>query len=111
MSVSYSTEQLGGTLVVLLHGEIDLQNSPEIRKELMARLSDHQDVVVDLSAVTYIDSSGVASLVEAYQAARRLGLRFSLAAISPAALRVLKLARLDEVFVIFAKVDEAVKGR
>jgi anti-sigma B factor antagonist len=100
MGANFSTRKIAGTTVMSLCGEIDLRNSPAIRKELLARLADRQDVMVDLSAVDYIDSSGIASLVEAYQTARRHGRRFSLTAVSPAALRGLKLARLDEIFVI-----------
>jgi anti-sigma B factor antagonist len=55
---------------------------------------------VDLSGVEYIDSSGVASLVEAFQRAKRGGSEFALVSVNDAARRVLQLARLDKVFVI-----------
>jgi len=67
MKAHFSTRRVGATAVVALRGEIDLQNSPALRKELLGWLADRQDVVVDLSRVDYIDSSGIASLVEAYQ--------------------------------------------
>ena len=57
-----------------------------------------KDTVVDLTRITYIDSSGIASLVEALQAAGKAGTGFSLAAVCPEAMRVFKLARLDIVF-------------
>ena len=63
-------------------------------------------MLVDLSGVDYIDSSGIASLVEAFQKAKKAGTGFALAAPNPAALRVLELARLDRVFRIFATVEE-----
>ncbi|PKU23980.1 STAS domain-containing protein [Telmatospirillum siberiense] len=110
MSANFSTRHVKGGVVVALQGEIDLQNSPELRKELLSWLAERRDVVVDLQGVAYIDSSGIASLVEAYQTARHQGGRFRLAAVSPAALRVLKLARLDEVFVIRETVEQALKG-
>ncbi|MDR3438431.1 STAS domain-containing protein [Telmatospirillum sp.] len=110
MSGQFSTRQVDGSAVVGLRGEIDLQNSPEVRREILACLADGKDVVVDLADVDYIDSSGIACLVEAFQTARHQGTRFSLAAVSPAALRVLKLARLDEVFVIRDQVADAVRG-
>ena len=59
------------------------------------------DVLVDLSQVPYMDSSGVASLVEAYQLSRTGGTRMALVAVTPQVLRVLELARLDRVFPIF----------
>jgi anti-sigma B factor antagonist len=57
-------------------------------------------VLVDLSGVSYIDSSGVASLVEAFQRAKKSGVEFALVAVNAPALRVLELARLDKVFTI-----------
>jgi anti-sigma B factor antagonist len=110
MTARFSTRRVAQTAVVALQGEIDLQNSPALRKELLGWLAERQDVVVDLSAVDYIDSSGIASLVEAYQTARHQGGHFSLAAVSPAALRVLKLARLDEVFIIHQTIEQALTG-
>ena len=67
----------------------------------------NRTVLVDMSAIAYIDSSGVASLVEAFQSARKAGSRFALVAVSEAALRVLQLARLDRIFSIHASLDDA----
>ncbi len=95
--------------VVSLGGDIDLKSSPKVRKALLQSLSERRDVLVDLGGVSYIDSSGVASLVEAFQTARKNGTRFALAGVSPAAMRVLQLARLDRVFAIHASVEDALK--
>lgn len=102
--------EIGGLAVVALKGDVDLQHSPTLRKGLMGCLFDKKPVVVDMSGVSYIDSSGIASLVEGYQMARRNGTRFALAAASPAALRVLQLARLDTVFTIHETLDAALTG-
>ena len=69
-----------------------------------------RNVLVDLSAVTYIDSSGVASLVEALQASRKKGTQFALAAASEPARRVLELARLDRVFTMHDTVEDALNA-
>ena len=66
---------------------------------------------MDLSGVTYIDSSGVASLVEALQASKKNGSRFSLAAVSEPTRRVLELARLDKVFTLYDSVDAAIQAQ
>jgi anti-sigma B factor antagonist len=66
-----------------------------------------RNVLVDLSAVGYIDSSGVASLIEAFQLARRAGTGFALVSPTASALRVLELARLDRVFTIHASLADA----
>lgn len=92
--------------IVCLAGEIDLHSSPEARKLILACLQEGRPTLVDLGAVGYIDSSGVASLVEGFQLARQRQLDFGLVGVSPAVLNVLKLARLDKVFPIFASVQE-----
>lgn len=92
--------------VVALSGEIDLSSSPRARQAILTSLGNDRPTVVDLSRVTYIDSSGVASLVEGYQTARNKGLKFCLVGVSEAAMSVLELARLDKVFPIYANVSE-----
>ena len=99
-----------GARVVELAGEVDLESSPEARRVLLEAVASGGPLFVDLSGVAYIDSSGVASLVEAFQAARSRGTRFGLVAVSPAAMRVLRLARLDRVFEIHADLEEGLLG-
>jgi anti-sigma B factor antagonist len=92
--------------LVVLSGEVDLSTSPEARKAILDCLAARRPVLVDLSGVTYIDSSGIASLVEGYQNARSAGLKFCLVDVSEAAQSVLELARLNKVFPIFANAAE-----
>ena len=98
MSMTLSSDHQATAATITVTGEVDLKNSGELRKALLAALAAGLPVTVELSQVAYIDSSGIAALVEAYQTARRQGLAFTLADVSPAVLRVLKLARLDQVF-------------
>ena len=98
--------QQGSTAVVAFEGEVDLEHSPTARRVLLDCVEEGSDIIVDMSAVAYIDSSGIASLVEALQTARRNHTRFSLAAVSPAAMRVFQLARLDKVFTIHPTVAD-----
>jgi anti-sigma B factor antagonist len=95
-----------GFLVVVLEGDVDLASSPEARKAVLSSL-ERGSVMVDLSAVDYIDSSGVASLVEGYQISKDKGVRFGLVGVSESALMVLQLAHLDKVFPIFPSVKAA----
>lgn len=94
----------GPYAVVSLDGEVDMHSSPAARKQLLRTLKESRPVLVDLTQVQYIDSSGVASLVEGLQLARSENLEFALVGVSAAAMRVLKLARLDEVFPIYDSV-------
>jgi anti-sigma B factor antagonist len=105
--MQHQTRDVGSTSVVSFQGEVDLENSPTAREVLLDRVRRGRDLVVDLSGVSYIDSSGIASLVEAFQEARKQGTRFALAAVSPSALRVFELARLDQVFAIHATLEDA----
>lgn len=92
----------GGFAVVHLAGEIDLSRSPGVRKIILEQLALGQHTCVNLAAVSYIDSSGIASLIEGFQAAKRGGLQFFLIAVSEPVMSVLMLARLDKVFSIHA---------
>ena len=110
MSVANIKEEQG-RIVIALEGDIDLENAGEVRKALLANLKQKKDLLIDLSAVSYIDSSGIASLVEGLQVARKQKNELSLVSVSPRALRVLDLARLDKVFAIHADVATALAAR
>ncbi len=101
-----TTRQEGDFTIVALSGEVDLHFSPEARKHILQHLNDNKHVLVDLAEVSYIDSSGIASLVEGFQMARSKQLRFGLLGVSEAARQVLQLARLDKVFPIKDKVAD-----
>jgi len=101
------TREQAGWAVARLEGEVDLSHSPALRKLLMDWTLDRRDIMIDLAEVSYIDSSGLAALVEAYQGARDSGAFFVLVAASRPVLRVLTLARLDRVFRLADSVEAA----
>lgn len=103
----YGTRDDQGYKILELAGEVDLNESPQARKQILELLKEGYDLLVDLSAVEYIDSSGVASLVEGYQIAKTDNLKFGLIGVSDAAMQVLQLARLDKVFPIFDSASAA----
>ncbi len=86
--------------IVMLSGDIDLYFTPDARRTVLQCLNEKRGVLVDLSAVTYIDSSGIACLVESYQTAKQRLLSFGLIGVSENAMNVLRLTRLDQVFPI-----------
>lgn len=104
--MAFPVEDKQGVSVITLSGEVDLRNSPDARKAILNSLKRRKHVLVDMSRVAYIDSSGVASLVEGLQYARSNDLAFGLAGVSEAAMNVLRLARLDKVFRIHESVEE-----
>jgi len=106
MAVAGITES-EGRLIVALEGEIDLEHAGAVRRVLLDSLKKGLDVLVDLSKVTYIDSSGIASLVEGLQVAKKQKSGLALVSVSVRVRRVLELARLDKVFLIHADLAAA----
>ncbi len=104
--MKHSIREEGSCVVVAFEGDVDLESSRRAREILLEWVGRERGLVVDLSRVTYIDSSGVAALVETFQKARQGGTSFALASVSDATMRVLRLARLDKVFTIFARVED-----
>jgi anti-sigma B factor antagonist len=68
-------------------------------------------LVVDLSRVTYMDSSGLAVLIEGMQKVQEYGGKFALAGVQESVTHILEIARLDQVFQIFPDVDSALAAK
>lgn len=89
--------------VVPLEGEIDLHVSPQIGARLATLIKQKPaKLVVDLSQVTYIDSSGLAVLIEAMQNVGAYGGSFALSGLQESVRPIFEIARLDQVFRIFS---------
>ena len=98
----------GKIIVVEAAGDIDLHRSSDFQEALLALLTEKPEtIVVDLSAVGYMDSSGVASLVKLLARVRRDGVRLKLACMTARVRSVFEITRLDTVFEIFASQEEA----
>jgi anti-sigma B factor antagonist len=110
--VNIATRQSGNATIVDIVGDIDLYNSPEVRRVLLDAIREKkaQRVIVNLKDVRYIDSSGVASLVEGLKVSRNSNSRFILYGLSPAAREVLELSRLIKVFEVFDNEEQALKA-
>lgn len=108
--MKYEIREDNGYTVIELDGEVDLSCSPEARKQILECLGKAAHLLVDLSKVSYIDSSGVASLVEGFQTAKKKELKFGLICVSDAAMKVLQLARLDKVFPIHDSVEARIQA-
>jgi len=108
--MNYETLRKDNFTIILLTGAVDMSCSPTARQVILKALSNNENIMVDLSKVTYIDSSGVASLVEGFQTAKADNLKFSLIGVSEAAMMVFKLARLDKIFPMFDTFEQAEKS-
>jgi len=97
--------------VLPLKGEIDLHVSPTVTASLNAMIEKKpKHLVVDLSAVSYIDSAGLAALIEAMQKVEGYGGNFMLAGLQETVRSILEISRLDQVFQIFPDVNAALSG-
>jgi anti-sigma B factor antagonist len=95
-----TTRSAGEITIVDLVGQIDLGSSPALRKTLLNSLKTTEHMAINLGGVSYIDSSGIASLVEVLRAAQDTKKRLVLFGVGGAVLQVLQLTRLTGVFEI-----------
>jgi anti-sigma B factor antagonist len=107
--VQISSRRVDETTILDVSGDIDLASSPEVRHVLLRELRENRTprVIFNLTKVRYIDSSGIASLVEGLKASRDVGSRLVLFGLSPIARQVLQLSRLLKVFEIYESEDQA----
>ncbi|MEQ1861746.1 MAG: STAS domain-containing protein [Chthoniobacteraceae bacterium] len=88
--------------VIALEGEIDLHHSVFVREKLEPHIAAKEaKVVVDLSGVSYLDSSGLAVFIEAMQRVSSYGGVFALCGLRESVRHIFAIARLDQVFRIF----------
>ena len=105
-AVSDSLE--GGVPVVTVRGEIDVATAPQLRDRLMAASETNPPLsVVDLSAVTFLDSTALGVLVGAVTQRRDAGGDIRLVVTEPHVTKVFSITGLDAVFSIYPDLDRA----
>ena len=95
-----------GVSVFQVSGEINISTSPELKKQFEKQLP--KKVVVDLEKVNYIDSSGLATLVEILKKTKSQGGSLGLSGLSEKVKSLFEITKLDKLFVILHTQDEAV---
>lgn len=92
-------------------GEVDLYSSPEVRTALLELTREKPAaIIVQFDQVTYIDSSGLATLIEGLQEVNQYNGKFILTGLRQEVMGVFQLSRLDEVFEIYPSLEEALKA-
>jgi anti-sigma B factor antagonist len=90
------------TGILALEGEIDLHRSPQVKETLEPLIEKKMPrILIDLSAVSYIDSSGLAVLIETMQRIGAYGGKFGLFGLREGVRGIFEIARLDQIFKIF----------
>ncbi len=108
MELTLHRHDEGGSTVVEAAGELDVYTAPRLRELLLAvQAEGRHRLVVDLEAVTFIDSTGLGVLVGALGRARDAGGDLALACAHERVLRPLRLTGLTEVFAVHSSVEAA----
>jgi len=106
MQITETTEQT--IPVVLITGDIDLETSPQLREFLKPKSAKKTPkLLLDFSGVSYIDSSGLATLIEYFQAVQGYGGKLALASLSPRVKNVFEIVRLEQIFTLYPDVPTA----
>jgi anti-sigma B factor antagonist len=103
------TERTEGEIpVVSITGDIDLETSPKLR-EFLKPLSSKKTplLLLDFSSVNYIDSSGLATLIEYFQAVQSFKGKLALASLSPRVKNVFEIVRLEQIFSLHPDIPSA----
>ncbi|MGZ0148188.1 STAS domain-containing protein [Kribbella sp. WER1] len=94
------TAELESYVLVRVVGDLDLDSAPALTAELKARLGP-RPIVLDLSGIEFMDSSGLGVLVGAHKSAAAQGGALLLAAPGPRVHRILKITKLHKVFAVY----------
>ncbi|MFN0002107.1 MAG: STAS domain-containing protein [Pseudohongiellaceae bacterium] len=101
-----SIKSLSGYDILQLSGEVDLHDSPKLREKILGSMKNGNPLLIDMAMVSYIDTAGIASLVEGLQSAKSAKLSFGLLNISVATLQVLTMTRLDKIFSLYTTPEQ-----
>jgi anti-sigma B factor antagonist len=100
-----------GPCLLAVHGELDYHTAPRLRAGLdQVPMQAGSGLVIDLSALTYCDSTGVSVLVSAYQAAKAAGVALALAGVNADIARVFRVIGLDQQIPSYDSVDAATRA-
>ena len=89
---------------------LDAHAAPQVKREALPLIDGTADVVVDLTRVAFIDSSGLGLLVSLYKAVRRRGRRAVFSSAQPEVRQVMKIIKLDRIFELHADVESALRS-
>jgi len=104
-------KKVGDAVVLVVEGEINFNSSPDFRKAFLKVLdSKAQKVVVNLIGVGYVDSSGLATLVEAHQKVKSSGGKLKLASLTPKVKSLFEITKLEKLFEIYSTEEDALKS-
>ena len=99
-------EKYNNYQVIKLYGEVDLSNSRSVKLDIIKLIKSKNHIIVDFTHLQYIDSSGMASLVEAFNEAKENETEFHIVGANGSPLQVLQLTRLNTVFNLADSIED-----
>ena len=104
-------QTLGGCLIVRVAGELDVATAPLLREHIIGQLGLGQTkMVIDMSRVPFVDSTGLSGLIVAHHEAKARGGSVRLACAHRSVLRVFEITRMDRLFELYDDVCDALEA-
>ena len=104
-------QEKNGILVCYLDGEIDINTAPQIKKSFDKIIGTKKDkIILNLKNVSYVDSSGLATLVEVLKGLRSYGGKLKITNLSTKVKNLFEITKLDKLFEITAEEEEALNS-
>lgn len=105
-------EEKEGYHIVTPIGELDIYTVPLFRKVVLKLEGDRRrDMILDLSRLTFLDSSGLGSLIEIFQKVRSVDGEIAYVVSNPRIIKIFRLVDLDKVFPIFPNLGRALQDK
>ena len=89
-----------------LEGEVNINNSALMKKELLSILVKQKSIILDFTKLNFIDSSGIATLIESFNITADSGLKLAIVGANNLPLKMLELTQLDKVFTLFDSIQD-----
>jgi len=100
-----------GIFICRVDGEIDINTAVQLKKSFDKLIREKRDkIVINMEKVSYIDSSGLATLVELLKNFRKYGARLKLAGLTTKVKSLFEITKLEKLFDILDKEEEAIKA-
>lgn len=112
LSVSIATERNGGAIIFRLRGSLDIATSPSVRAALLEEAGDgKQEIIVDLTDLEFLDSTGLGALIGAQRRALEQGGHVRLVVSEGPIARLLNITGLVRVFSVYHSLDAALSDQ
>ena len=113
MRLKLKTDQVGEVTILAVAGEVDIHTTPQLRAKLMELVHEEEvlNIIVDLRAVSFIDSTGLGALIGGLKRTRLRGGYLELIVTRSSTLKIFEITGLADVFVIYSSTSDALASR